>query len=100
MRALPILIALGTATVGAAAVGGWLFAKENPCENHARAALEDRALPSDEELAAWLAMRREQLFSRGAYLETPERAYAVPFVELGIELDVAATQRKLRSEEH
>lgn len=56
----------------------------------------DRIQPGEEALGDWLERRRVALLDREVYLRLPDETVSLRFGDLGIELDVAATMRRVR----
>lgn len=88
------LIAISaTLALVAGAAGAQGLASDATCDD--AVTLEDRVLPPHADLRGWLNERRAQLLDRTAVLELDGRSFPARFAELGIELDVAETERAL-----
>lgn len=59
--------------------------------------IEGHPPPDDVSLDEWLEGRKQWLGRREAYLAVPEQLYPVSFAELGVELDVAETKRRVEA---
>ena len=91
---LSLLVAL------AAAIGGTLGAGAAVARRAARLApdalLDDRVLPRDAELDAFVAEAALRISGRSAFLDTDPDEITTTFTDLGIELDPAATAEAAR----
>lgn len=89
---LASLAGLGLALVALAA-GPGLVQRFNPAPD---ATLEARPLPRAEQLEAWLGLREQELGARPALLDLGSEQMAVTFGELGLSLDLPATEERVR----